>query len=242
MKANAYDDGRTPNLPQTTKGPSKNGVAVWLVPAALILLSLIPLTAGAFRLAELARGAVITPANARFFAAPLPVVIHILSASLYALLGALQFVNSFRRRWPVWHRLAGRVLVVCGLLVGLSGLWMTVFYSLPASDGALLYVLRLLFGSGMVLSISLGFTAIRKGDVIGHRAWMLRGYAIGLGAGTQALTLAVGGIILGTPGQFSHALLMGAGWVINLAVAEWLIRKRPSNRARPTVTIVAQMP
>jgi uncharacterized membrane protein len=128
------------------------------------------------------------------------VVVHILSAGVYALLGAFQFANRFRRRWPSWHRAAGRLLVGCGLLVGLSGLWMTLFYPLPKSDGALLYVFRLLFGSSMVVSIGLGFTTIRRGDVNGHRVWMARAYAIGLGAGTQMLTLMVGEIIAGPPG------------------------------------------
>jgi uncharacterized membrane protein YozB (DUF420 family) len=154
------------------------------------------------------------------------VVVHIVSASIFAILGAFQFASGFRRRWPGWHRVAGRLVVACGLLVGLSGLWMTVFYSLPASDGALLYAFRLVFGSAMVTSIALGFTAIRRGDVKGHRAWMARGYAIGLGAATQMLTLMVGEIIAGPPSELSRALLMGAAWVINLAIAEWAIRKR----------------
>ena len=51
------------------------------MPAGLIALSLVPIAAGAMRLAELASGAEITPENARFFAAPLPVVVHILSNS-----------------------------------------------------------------------------------------------------------------------------------------------------------------
>ena len=43
------------------------------------------------------------------------------------MLGPLQFAAGFRRRWPAWHRVAGRLLVGCGLLVGLTGLWMTLF-------------------------------------------------------------------------------------------------------------------
>jgi hypothetical protein len=78
----------------------------------------------------------------------------------------------------------------------------------------------------MVVSIVLGFAAILRRDVNRHRAWMTRGYAIGLGAGTQALTLLVGEVILGPPTELGRALLMGAAWVINLAVAEWVIRKR----------------
>ena len=128
--------------PPKTKAPAKAGSAKWLV-AALLLLSAIPLAAGAFRLTELAGGAAITPANARFFASPLPVVLHIVCAGVYALLGAFQFATGFRRRRPGWHRAAGRLLVPCGLLVGLSGLWMTLFYPRAAGTGELLYALRL---------------------------------------------------------------------------------------------------
>ncbi len=85
-----------------------------------------------------------------------------MSASVFALLGALQFAAGFRRRWPRWRRAAGRLVVVCGLLVGLMGLWMTLFYPRPAVSGELLLALRLLFGSAMIVSLILGFAATRR--------------------------------------------------------------------------------
>jgi hypothetical protein len=188
------------------------------------------MAAGAFRLNQLAGGAEITPANARFFAMPLPVVIHIVGAAVYALVGAFQFLTGWRRQAFGWHRIAGRVLVVCGLLVGLSGLWMTLFY--PRTS-ALLYGVRLVFGSGMVVSIVLGFEAIvRRRDVLGHRAWMMRAYAIGLGAGTQALTGMVEYFVVSERTELSTALSLAAGWVINVIIAEWAIRRLPAHRAR----------
>lgn len=207
----------------------------WLVPAALLVLSAVPVIAGAVRVTELTGGADITPANARFFAVPLPVVLHIISASLYCVLGAFQFAPGFRRRHRGWHRAAGRVLVPCGLVAALSGLWMTLFYPLPAGDGALLSAFRILFGSAMVVSIVLGFTAIRRRDIARHSAWMMRGYAIGLGAGTQALTHLPWVVIVGTPGEFTRALLMLAGWVINLAVVELVIREQRTRTPRRSV-------
>jgi uncharacterized membrane protein len=198
----------------------------WLVPAGLILLSAVPVAAGAFRVAELSAGAQITPENARFFAVPLPVVLHILSASLYCVLGAFQFVPRLRRRGRGWHRVAGRFLVPSGLVAACSGLWMTLFYPRPPGDGELLTGFRLVFGSAMVLCIVLGFAAIRRRDITRHRAWMVRGYAIGLGAGTQVLTHLPWVLVLGPPGELNRGLLMGAGWAINLAVAEWVIRTR----------------
>jgi hypothetical protein len=229
------------SLPQRTKAPGKASWTAWLVPAGLILLSLIPIAAGAYRLTQLAGGAEITPANARFFAAPLPVVLHIISVTLYSILGAFQFVPSLRRRRRGWHRAAGWLLIPSGLIVALSGLWMSHFYPWPAYDGDLVYGLRLLFGSAMLLSILLGVAALWRRDFTQHGAWMLRGYAIGMGAGTQVLTGLAAALIVDPPSKLSRALLMGAAWVINLAVAEWIIRRRPAPPARTASAVVPHL-
>ncbi|MFG1947679.1 DUF2306 domain-containing protein [Nonomuraea sp. NPDC048826] len=195
--------------------------------AALIGLSLIPVLAGGIRMAELTGGAAVTADNARFFASPLPIVLHIAGVTVYTVLGAFQFVPRLRRRKPGWHRIAGRLLAPSGLVAAFSGLWMTVFYALPEHDGPLLAAFRLGFGTAMAVSIGLGLAAIRRRDFTAHRAWMIRGYAIGLGAGTQALTQALHHLVAGPPDELARALLLGAAWVINLLVAEWVIWKRP---------------
>ena len=109
---------------------------------------------------------------------------------------------------------------------------MTVFYPRPEGASDLLYVLRLFFGSGMVLSIILGYISIRRRDIDQHRAWMTRAYAIGMGAGTQVLTGMAGALLLGKVNEFENALLMGAAWAINLAIAEWSIRKSSIKQIR----------
>jgi hypothetical protein len=57
---------------------------------------------------------------------------------------------------------------------------------------------------------------------------MIRAYALGLGAGTQVFTEGLGGAIFGT-GELAGDLARGAAWLLNLAVAEWVIR-RPTRR------------
>ena len=203
--------------------------AQWPVPVALILVSLIPVIFGTLRLAQLTGGAEVTPENARFFDSPLPVLVHIPAVTVFSLVGAFQFVPSLRRgsRGKVaWHRLAGRVLVPAGLLAALSGLWMAVFYDLPEGDGEVLLVLRLVFGSAMVVSIVLGMLAVLRRDFVRHSAWMTRGYAIGIAAGTQALVSIPWILLVGQPDELTRAVLMGSAWLINLAVAESFIRRR----------------
>jgi len=212
----------------------------WLIPAGLLLLSLVPAIAGTVRLVELSSNAEVTAANARFFASPLPVVFHIISVTLYSLLGAFQFAPGFRRRYRGWHRVAGRILIPNGLVAALSGLWMSHFYPWPAGDGILLYGFRLFFGTAMLLALLLGIFAVWRRDYANHGDWMLRAYAIGLGAGTQVLTHLHWVLYFGTPSEVTRALLMGAGWAINLAVAEWIIRRQPAQpitRNRPTIQL-----
>ena len=210
--------------------------AEWAIPAALIALTMVPLVAGVARLVSLAAGAAVTPDNARFFAAPAPVVIHIVGSLLFCLVGAFQFAPAFRRRSPAWHRNAGIVLAAAGIAAALSGLWMAQFYPLaPHLQGPLLYGFRLAVGVGMVASIALGWLAMRRRNLAAHRAWMMRGNAIGQGAGTQVIVTLLWVLAFGAPGDLSRDLLMGAAWLINLAVAELIIRRRPrrSRAQRP---------
>ena len=109
---------------------------------------------------------------------------------------------------------------------------MTLFYAMPAINGVALYVERLVFGSAMAAAIVVAFVAILRGDVSTHSAWMTRAYAIGLGAGTQVFTFLPWTLVFGAPDEAMHAVLMGAGWVINLAVAEVVIRRRAARSSR----------
>ncbi|MHA6670145.1 DUF2306 domain-containing protein [Homoserinimonas sp. A447] len=198
----------------------------WLAVTGLLLLSLIPVLGGAFRLTDLTGGAV-TADNARFFASPVPVVAHIVGATVYTLLGAFQFVPALRGRRG-WHRIAGGILIPAGLVAALSGVWMAAFYSSPDGDSPLLMGIRLAFGSAMVASIILGIVAIKKRDFGAHGAWMTRAYALGIAAGTQAVVLAIWILSVGPLDSFTDALLMGVAWVINAGVAELVIRRRAS--------------
>jgi uncharacterized membrane protein len=201
----------------------------WPVPVALLALSFIPLTAGTLRLIQLAGGPAVIPADARFTGFPIALVVHVVGAAVFALVGTLQFVPRFRRQHLTWHRRAGRVLAVAGLMVAGSALWLTLAYSPKPGTGDVLYAFRLVFACAMVGAIVLGVRAARARKIGAHRAWMIRAYAIGLGAGTQVFTEPLGAALFGT-GDVRDDLAKGAGWVVNLTVAEWAIR-RPAPKA-----------
>lgn len=197
----------------------------WPLPAGLILLSLVPVIAGASRLTSLANGGPVTPGNERFFDSPAPVVVHVVSVTVYALLGAPQFAPRLRARYPRYHRYAGRLVVPCGFGVALSGLWITLFYAEPPTDNTLLEVFRVVAASAMATCLVLGVLAVRRRDFRRHRAWMVRAYAVALGAGTQVFTHLPWVLLVGTPGGYPRDAMMAAGWLINVAVAEWFLRR-----------------
>ena len=113
---------------------------------------------------------------------------------------------------------------------------MAQFYPWPAGDGYGVYVERLIFGTAMATSILLGLDAVRRRDLASHGAWMIRAYAIGLGAGTQALTHLPWFLLVGKPGESARTVLMGAGWIINVIVAEWCIGRTRLNQPRLRVS------
>jgi len=123
----------------------------WIL-LGLLILSFVPCFVGILRLTELGSGTVILVKNPRIDSAPVPVVLHILTAVPYCLLGA-----------PLWHRRAGRSLVLLGIVSAATGLWMTHFYSFSTDlQGSLLYVVRMVIGFAMVSFILLGLVAILK--------------------------------------------------------------------------------
>ncbi len=198
----------------------------WLIIAGLLLLSLIPAIAGAVRMATVLGGAEITPENARFISTPLPILIHIVSSMLYAVFGAFQFPRGVRHRWPKWHRWSGRLLIPAGFAVALSGLWMTLFYPWPDGDGIALYTMRLIVGTAMLIALVIGVEAVRRYKFAAHGAWMLRAYALAMGAGTQVFTQLPLAIAPDLSNDAMRALTMGAGWLINILIAELVIRRK----------------
>jgi cytochrome bd-type quinol oxidase subunit 2 len=209
------------------RGPaSRTDLSNRLAVVGLLVLAAVPVLAGAVRLGDLGEA---TADNARFVADPVPIMVHVVAATLYAVLGALQFSRRIRRDHHAWHRRAGVVLVPTGVLVATSGLWMTAAYDVPAGDDGALAVMRYAVGAAMLVQLALAVVALTRHRYAAHGAWMTRAYALAMGAGTQVLT---GGptLALTDPPDWVRPVSMGAGWALNILVAEWVVARR---RRRP---------
>lgn len=192
--------------------------------AGLLLLSTVPIVAGVARMGQLINGQVMQE-NFRFHSSPTPFVMHIVAATIYSFLGAFQFSKRFRISFPRLHRKMGKVLIASGSLVALSGLWMTLIYPAVNFDGPVVFWARLIVGTTMMMFLILGVEAIRRRKFIEHGNWMVRAYALGLGAGTQVLTHIPWFLWPNIQGELARSVFMILGWVINIIFAEWVIRR-----------------
>jgi hypothetical protein len=155
----------------------------WLIPAGLIALSAVPAVMGTLRLGELAGGRA-HGENARFHAAPLPVVLHVLAAS-----------------FSVWARCSSpppsghadavadrrRILVPSAGWWPPSRSWSGAVAPWPAGDGLAVYLERVVSAGRCSCPSRSALDAIRRRD-FASTARDDAAYAIGLGAGTQVLT------------------------------------------------------
>lgn len=204
----------------------------------IFVYSFVPSLGGFLRMLELAGGPVIVPENPRAIFDPLPILLHILTSFLFCMAGALQFLPGIRYHQPAIHRRLGRIIAIAGIISAATGLYMTHYYTFPKPlQGDLLYWVRIALGLAMIAFILWAVIAIRSQNVFRHGASMLRAYAIGQGASTQAI-MGIGWIIVFKTeplGPVRDALMVSA-WVLNQIFAEVLIRTLLTQKNRQNKT------
>ncbi|MEE8600422.1 DUF2306 domain-containing protein [Euzebya tangerina] len=211
-------------------------------------MSLIPVGAGAIRATQLiaagtGSGIVAPEELARFVRSPWPIATHLVGVPIFVFGGVGKFHPGVRRRWPRLHRRLGRAVVVSGLALAVSGAWMALRYDLPEHDSDALNAIRVIVSSAMGTALVLGVAAARRGDLASHRRWITRGWALGMGAATQPLTLAPLLLAGQSPTDMDplpRTVGMGAAWVLNLLLAELWLRRGRSDR--PAADLRAETP
>lgn len=199
-----------------------------LATPALLLLSLPVLLISALVLASVISGAgnaINEPADVlRHASYPLSLTAHILGGMAMLTLGLLQITPAIRHRFPRWHRWAGRALVAWGTGIALTSLVMNA--SAKAMPDSLAHNLaQNLAAVGLIVCLAAGVIAIRRRSIARHRVWMVRAYALAFGAATQTLLLFPVFLLSGVPtGPVADTVFVGA-WVINLIVAEAVLRR-----------------
>jgi uncharacterized membrane protein len=170
---------------------------------------------------------------ARLAVAPFSWGLHAAAGAAFGISGPLQFALALRRRFGRLHRISGRVFVVAGAVLGLSGL--SLLAQVTSPDTAVPAVARGVFGVALLATLAMAMAAIHDGDIPRHRAWVIRAYAIGMGSGTVALVYFPIYIATGKPPTGLAADLVFVGWwALNIGLAEGVIHRLSLSRSRIT--------
>jgi uncharacterized membrane protein len=161
---------------------------------------------------------------------PVLTLVHILPALLFIVIGPFQFSRKFRNQHWLWHKRMGRVFVLCGAIIGITGLVMSI--AMPAIGGVNQAASTFLFAILFLIALYKAYYCIRQRQIALHREWMLRAYAIGLAVATIRPIV---GIFFGvsrftglTPHEF-FGTAFWIGFVLHLVLAETYILQEKNN-------------
>lgn len=145
---------------------------------------------------------------------------HVFGSAIALAVGPFQFLDGLRTRHAPVHRSLGWLYLGAGVLVGgIAGLYLSQF----AFGGPLA---QLGFGALALAWLYTGaraFDAVRRREILEHRRWMIRNFALAFAAVTLRLYLPAA-VVAGVDFSLAYGVIAWACWVPNLFVAEWLLR------------------
>jgi Predicted membrane protein (DUF2306) len=141
---------------------------------------------------------------------------HIASGPVSLFLGVLLVSDSFRARFPKWHRWMGRLQVVNVLfIVSPSGLWMAWYTQTGPIAGVSFAILAVLTG----FTAAMGWRAAVRRKFAIHRVWMWRNFVLLCSA--VVLRLFVGlGTVVGVQSMWFDPVVSWLSWVVPVLVYE----------------------
>jgi uncharacterized membrane protein len=163
-----------------------------------------------------------TPGDAHFSR-----YIHLLRVHIAGGIGALlagpwQFSQKLRTRNLNLHRWMGRFYLLEVAVGSIAGFGMALVSEegLPTHLG---------FGILAVLWFATGLQAyrmVRSGNIVAHRQWMIRNFALTLAAVTLRQYMPLMLFVLHWPFPRAYIMVSWLCWVPNLLIAEWMVRRR----------------
>jgi hypothetical protein len=151
---------------------------------------------------------------------------HVFSSIFLLLAGFTQFYSPLKRFTKV-HRTIGKMYILIILfLAGPAGLIMSLY-----ANGGILS--RIAFTSLSLLWLFFtgrAWLEIRKRNFIGHGNFMIRSFALTLSALTLRAWKFLIVMIFHPHPMDGYMIVAWLGWVPNLLIAEWIIRKGMASR------------
>ncbi|MFK7902299.1 MAG: DUF2306 domain-containing protein [Nitratireductor sp.] len=168
--------------------------------------------------------------SARLKSVPVSHFLHAVGGVIFGILGPLQFGRVLAKKYGRVHRVMGRVFVLAGAALSLSSL--TLLWNFPDGASPLVSAGRLVFGIALGIALIFAMVEIRKRNITKHRDWMIRAYAVGIGATPVAIVLLPIFLITGEPptGLVSDIAFVGS-WALCVVIGEYVVRYLRADRA-----------
>ncbi|MCF6385647.1 DUF2306 domain-containing protein [Mycobacterium sp. MBM] len=154
-------------------------------------------------------------------------MLHLVTGVIVMVLGCVQFLTVVRRRWPVVHRLIGRVYLTSAILTAVGGLGYIVLNG--TVGGVIMDVGFGLYGVLILMAAARTLQHARARDFPRHREWAVRLFVLIVASWLYRLEYGLAGF-LGTGGhtpQFSgwfDQIMAFAFYLPNLVIAETYLR------------------
>lgn len=193
-------------------------------PKLWYLVAVLALGISAYALFVLVAGVYPEPLEESLQSRPWGIYPHAFFAIIGLTIGPWQFRGSGLRKRKKLHRLLGKTYVVAAFGTAVSGFYLALYAHGPDSNRAGFAVLAL----ALMATTFIAVAKVRQRDFLGHRAWMLRSYALMFAAVTLRLWLP---ILMGVyQGDFDAAYqaLGWLCWVPNLVWAQWYLARKPA--------------
>ncbi len=156
--------------------------------------------------------------------------VHVFTSMLPLLAGFTQFAPWVLKRHPAVHRTMGRVYVITVCFVTGPASLIMAFYANGGITSRIAFVtLALLW----LVTTAMGWRTVLQRKWQFHREWMIRSYALTLSAITlRAWKYAI--VLAFEPRPMDvYRIVAWLGFIPNLIVAEWLIRRWRAEKRSP---------
>jgi uncharacterized membrane protein len=171
----------------------------------------------------------------KYTSLPVVMLLHVVPGALFLLAAPLQLIARVRRHTAV-HRSLGYVLLLLAIPFAVTGLYIGVRNPMFGPVGATAAVL---LGSAFMYAGVRAYVAIRAGDRVSHRAWMLRFLALAYAIAVMRALSMIAFTLFPVSMRDIGAALFWIGPIVSALAAEWWIRRTVSTpiAARPVRTV-----
>lgn len=155
--------------------------------------------------------------------------LHVVSGMAVILIGPFQFLKNLRNKHLNLHRALGKIYAYGILVVAAPTGLIMAFYA----EGGLWSTVSFLIMSALwFFTTIMAIVTVKKKDIIGHKKWMYRSYALSFAAVTLRLlvplmsTPAIAKHLGNSPEEMTYIIIVSTAWlswIINLIFVEFLI-------------------